>query len=215
MKNVFLLLSLCLFTGNFCSVYGQSGDGKYRQHTGFYLSMSVGPTFGLITDDMSGTINNKLEFSGTGFQFDIKIGGAVQENLILHACMASTMISGPKINSANQVGRLKDNMGISENMLVGAGLTYYIMPSNFFLSGTAGMGNYTFTDSKDSENSIKTDNGFSMQLKVGKEWWVGKRWGLGVSLTYGTTIVNNGPYDGVEEKLTSNRFGILFNATFN
>ena len=218
MKNVFLLLSFCLFTGKFFSVYGQSdaGSGKNRQHTGFYLSLSGGPAFGTISNDMKGTLTGKLDFSGTGAQFDIKIGGAVKENLILHATMISTSISGAKVTSSGQVGRLSDNMNISENMLIGGGLTYYVMPSNFFLSGSVGIGNYNLIDnSKDSDINIRTDNGFSMQLKVGKEWWVGKRWGLGMSLTYGTTIVNNGPYDGIEEKLTSNRFGILFNATFN
>ena len=177
--------------------------------------MSIGPTFGTIRDDMTGTITDKLEFSGTGVQFDIKIGGAVQENLILYASMASTVINGPKINSTSQTGRLNGNMGINENMLIGVGLTYYVMPNNLFLSGSAGMGNYTLTDNNDSKNNVKTDNGFSIQLKAGKEWWVGKRWGLGIALTYGKTIVKNGPYVGTEEKFNSNRFGVLFNATFN
>ena len=54
-----------------------------------------------------------------------------------------------------------------------------------------------------------------MQLKAGKEWWISKRWGLGIAFTYGKTFVHNGPRDGEEEKLNSNRFGILLNATFN
>ena len=215
MKNVFLLLSFCLFTSNFCFVYGQSGDGKFQQHTGFFLSMSIGPAFGLISDDMKGAVTDRLEFKGTGLQFDIKIGGALRENLILHATMASTAINGAKIKSKNQTGRLNDNMSVNENMMIGIGLTYYVMPNNIFLSGSAGIGNYTLTDTKNSENNLRTDNGFSMQLKAGKEWWVGKRWGLGIALTYGKTLVNNGPYDGVEEKFNSNRFGILFNTTFN
>ena len=214
MKNVYLLLCFCLFTGKFCSVYGQSGDGKYRQHTGFYLSMSVGPTFGAITNDIK---NGDTEtYSGTGAQFDIKIGGAVKENLILHASMATTSISGPTVKTSYYgSGRLKEDMTFNENLIVGVGLTYYMMPTNIFLSGTVGMGNYTFTDSKESDNNMKTDNGFSMQLKAGKEWWVGKRWGLGIAISYGKTIVNNGPYDGIEQKFNSNRFGVLFNATFN
>jgi len=215
MKNVFLVLIFCLLTGIFCSVNGQTDKGKFQQHTGFYLSMSIGPTFGTIVDDMKGAVTDKLEFSGTGAQFDIKIGGAVQENLILHASMISTLVNGPKIKSPNQTGRLTDNLGISENMIIGVGLTYYIMPDNFFLSGSAGMGYFTLTDNKEPKNNINTDNGFSMQLKAGKEWWLGKRWGLGIALAYGKTILKNGPYDGTEERFNSNRFGILFNATFN
>ena len=210
MKNVFLLLSLCLFTGNF--LYGQSGKDKYQQHTGFFLSMSIGPAFGTISNDMNG---DKLEFSGTGSQFDIKVGGAIRENLILHATMISTAMTGAKVKYVNQTGKLTNDISVNENMMIGAGLTYYVMPSNIFLSGSAGIGNYTLENTKDSKNNIKTDNGLSMQLKAGKEWWVGKRWGLGAAFTYGKTVLTNGPYDGVEEKFNSNRFGVLFNVTFN
>jgi hypothetical protein len=69
----------------------------------------------------------------------------------------------------------------------------------------------------DSNNDISfsTDRGFSMQLKAGKEWWISKRWGLGVALTYGKTKLTNTPGGGVEELMNSNNFGILFNATLN
>ena len=215
MKNVFLLLCFCLFTSNFVSVYGQSevSNVKYRQHTGFYLSLSAGPAFGTISNQIKG--GDLEKYSGTGALFDLKIGAALQENLILHATMISTSISGAKVTLPNASGRLNDNMSINENMLIGGGLTYYVMPQNILLSGSVGVGNYNITDTKNSDNNRKTDNGFSMQLKIGKEWWVGKRWGLGMSLTYGKTFLNNGPYDGIENKFNSNRFGVLFNATFN
>ena len=70
-------------------------------------------------------------------------------------------------------------------------------------------------DSKNSDNDIITEGGFSMQLKLGKEWWVSKNWGLGIGLTYGKTNVTNEPTNGEMEELSSNRFGILFNTTFN
>jgi hypothetical protein len=215
MKKIFLLLSFCLFAGSFCTIYGQSENGKFRQHTGFYLSMSVGPVFGTITDDLISPTKGLLKLSGTGAKFDIKIGGAVKENLILHATFFSSVLNGPEIKSNFVSVKASDNMSINENMVLGGGLTYYIMPANIFLSGSIGMGNYSITDTKNSTNSGTTDNGFSMQLKVGKEWWVGKRWGLGATLTYGKTSVHNGPRSGMEEKLNSDRFGVLFNATFN
>jgi hypothetical protein len=215
MENVFILLSFCLLTGSFCSVYGQEGIGKYQQHTGFFLSRSTGPVFGKITSDaVSPDFTGIMEFSGNGIIFDIKIGGALNENLVLHATMISSMINGPKVKSGYQTGKAPENMGITENMLIGGGLTYYIMPENFFLSGSVGIGNYSGTDSKDSSNNFTSDNGFSMQLKAGKEWWVGKRWGLGMAVTYGKTFTNTQVSAG-KEKLNSNRFGVVFNATFN
>lgn len=54
-----------------------------------------------------------------------------------------------------------------------------------------------------------------MQFKLGKEWWVSKNWGFGLGLTYDKTYATNDPGAGEMEKLESNRFGILFNTTFN
>jgi len=97
--------------------------------------------------------------------------------------------------------------------MFGGGLTYYIMPQNIFLSGSLGIGNFTMMDQK-NDQTTSTQRGFSMQLKAGKEWWVSKKWGLGLSVTYGTTSLTNNS-GGISEKLNSNRFGILFNATLN
>jgi len=195
--------------------YGQTVNGKYRQHTGFYLSMSAGPVFGKISTDVISPNPGLVEFSGgSGAKFDLKIGGAVKENLILHGTIISSTLNGPVVKVGNQAGKASDNLTVGETM-IGGGLTYYIMPSNIFLSGSAGIGRFTLLDTKDDTVNGSTDNGFSMQLKAGKEWWIGKRWGLGIALTYGKTVVHHGPYDGVEEKSNSNRFGILFNATFN
>jgi hypothetical protein len=209
-KNVILLLSFCLMASNFQSVYAQSNRDKHQQHTGFYLSMGLGPAFGTITSDMG---HELIDMSGTGVKFDFKIGGAVKENLILHGTMISTMLSGPSVKSSyGGTGKAGDNISITENMLIGGGLTYYIMPSNLFLSGSLGLGNYSITDTDNSSVNGTTNSGFSMQLKVGKEWWVSRRWGLGIALTYGKTFVDN---TAGNEKLNSNRFGILFNATLN
>lgn len=188
------------------SMYG------YHTHDGFYLSMSLGPVFGTITDDMRGAY--KMDMSGTGGQFDLKIGGAIQENLILHATLISNGLSGPTIKvSGGDPMKASDNMNVGEAM-IGGGLTYYLMPQNIFFSGSVGIGNFSIYDSK-SDNNVSTQHGFSMQLKVGKEWWISKNWGFGVGLTYGKTALTNNPGGGVEERMNSNRFGILFNTTFN
>lgn len=183
----------------------------YRQHTGFYLSLSVGPNFPSITSEIPGISNFK--FTGTGAQFDIKIGGAVKENLILHATLISNALAGPKVTSSGISQKISNNVSIGEAMF-GGGITYYIMPANFFLSGSVGLGNYTVM-AENNANSISTNRGFSMQLKIGKEWWVSKRWGLGIAATYGKTKLTNSPGGRIEEFMNSNNLGILFNATLN
>jgi hypothetical protein len=183
----------------------------YRQHKGFYLSMSIGPNFPSITDEVVGDYD--LKFKGVGAQFDLKIGGAVKENLILHATLTSNTMSGPEVISDGTSQNTSNNITLGETM-IGGGITYYLMPSNIFLSGSLGIGNFTLIDD-DNDISFSTDRGFSMQLKAGKEWWISKRWGLGVALTYGKTKLTNTPGGGVEELMNSNNFGILFNATLN
>lgn len=206
MKKV---LILCLVLFCFYKLQAQEG---YHQHDGFYLSMSVGPLFGSVTDDLG---SNTLDMRGTGAQFDFKIGGAIKENLILHATLISNTLPGPSIKVSNNSSvKSSDNLTVGEAMF-GVGLTYYMMPSNIFISGTIGLGNFSIIDSQDSKNNVSTQRGISMQLKFGKEWWISKNWGFGVGLTYGKTNLTNEPGDGIVEKLDSNRFGILFNTTFN
>ena len=212
MKKFFLLslLTALFFVSNAQMIdRGQVLD--YRLHKGFYLSMSIGPNFPSITIEEVRVTDMKI--TGTGAQFDIKIGGAVQENLILHATLASNSITGPKVTSFGTSQNSSNKMAMGEAM-IGAGMTYYFMPANIFVSGSAGLGNFTLIDN-DNDINISTDRGFSFQLKAGKEWWVSRRWGLGVAVSYMKTMVTNKPGGGTEEKLNSNNFAIVFNATLN
>ena len=196
----------------------QQLDG-YHRHDGFYLSMSIGPVFGnvMVNTKSYGTLNT-INMSGTGGVFDFKIGGAIRENLILHADLISNGIAGPTIETTRNLSttsvKAPDTFGVGEAMY-GVGMTYYVMPSNILISGTLGLGKFTLTDTKDTKNNMTTQGGLSLQLKLGKEWWVSKNWGLGVGLTYGTTKVTNESTGNPTEELNSNRFGILFNTTFN
>ena len=173
--------------------------------------MSVGPVFSGITDEVVGSYN--LKFKGTGAQFDLKVGGAIKENLILHATVTSNTMSGPEITSGGSSQNTSNNLTLGET-LIGGGITYYFIPANIYLSGSLGLGNFTLIDS-DNDSSVSTDRGISMQLKAGKEWWISKRWGLGVAITYGKTKLTNTPGGGEEERMNSNNFGILINATLN
>jgi len=206
MRKVFIL-SFVLF--GFSNINAQDG---FHQHDGLYLSMSAGPLFGGVNDDLG---SYSMKMSGTGAEFDFKIGGAIKENLILHATITSSTLPGPTIKMSDNTSiKASDNMTVGEVML-GGGLTYYLMPSNVFLSSSIGIGNFSIIDNNDNTNNVSTQRGFSMQLKVGKEWWISKNWGFGVGLTYGKTNLTNEPGGGITEKMDSNRFGILFNTTFN
>jgi hypothetical protein len=208
-KSIMLFVLLCAFF----TMYAQEPQ---HQHKGLYLSLGIGPVFGNVEDVVKDNIegNYTLNMSGVGLNMDLKIGGAVKENLILHATITSSALPGPTISiSGNDDIKTSDNMSVGEAM-IGAGATYYFMPSNFLISGSAGIGNFSIINEDDNVN-ISTERGLSIQLKAGKEWWISKKWGMGIALTYGKTNLTNNPGGGISEKLDSNRFAVLLNVSFN
>ena len=221
MKSV-LILCLLLLGFNLLKAQQVIDQQKgYHKHDGFYLSMNLGPVFSDVTDHVNafgGSSAYTLDMSGQGAVMDMKIGGAIRENLILHATIISNSMSGPTIittkNGFVTSAKASNSFAISD-AIYGVGLTYYVMPSNYFVSGSIGIVTFTLVDSGQDNSSISTQGGLAMQFKLGKEWWVSKNWGLGVGVTYSKSSVTNEPSKGEFEHLISNRFGILFNTTFN
>lgn len=193
------------------------------EHDGFYLSMSAGPVMGHVTAsgmNPNATIKSTVNMSGPGGMVDLKIGGEVRKNLLLHATIISNSLVGPTVKSTfidtYSTSVKTPNSFIVGEVMLGAGVTKYIMPTNILLSGSVGFGRFSYTDNEDSASDYITKPGISFQLKLGKEWWVSKNWGLGVGLSYGRTTSNKKDDLGViVEKYDSRRFGILLNATFN
>jgi hypothetical protein len=191
-----------------------SAEKGFHLHDGFYLSFGYSASFGNIKAE--GENMSALTISDVGFGFDCLIGWAVKENLLLHFTGSGCIIYGPTAKFADGTSeKAPDNISLM-GMFSGIGATYYFMPNNMFVSASLGSGSFDFNDSKNSEKNWHTDPGFSFQIKAGKEWWVSKNWGLGVAATY--TMLNS-EYTPVgsstSENWSSNRFSILFSATFN
>lgn len=194
-----------------------------HQHEGFYLSMGLGPVFGNVIAEINpfGYNPPTVNFNGTAALFDFKIGASIYENLILHATLVSNVLAGPTVTTTSSprdynpsIYKMPDSYSIRESML-GVGFTKYGMLSNVFFSGSIGVGYFSTVDTKDSKNNFSTDPGISMQVKVGREWWISKNWGLGIGVSYGKTKLRNLPPNEDAEKFNSNRIGILLNTTVN
>jgi len=184
-------------------------QNEEKQHDGFYMSACLGPVFGKITDKYN---SSTMTMNGTGFELDLKIGASVTKDLILHGTLITKSMPGPKVNNEGSVTTMSDEISVNE-LMYGAGLTYYFMPVNFFVSGSAGIGKFTVSNSTNDTKS-KTHSGFSFQLIAGKEWWISKKWGLGAGITYSKTHLTN-KVNETEEKLDSNRFSIMLSVTFD
>ncbi len=214
MKKIFvlslvLLGALQMFAQDYYTPKPYTG----RKHRGFYLSMGLGAN----TTNMTSVSKNygTSTFKGPGAIFDLKIGGTIGQNLILHATLLSHGVTGPKIESdfwGIEETKTDNKYNISEGM-IGGGLTYYTF-DNFMFSGSLGFGGFTVTDERENYD-FTTDNGISFQLKTGKEWWVSPKWALGVAVYYHHTNCLNQKGTFEEERLKSNNFGIVFNATLN
>lgn len=184
-----------------------TGLAQEKTHTGFYLSMQTGPVFGYVNGNTN--TGYSLKVSGPAFGFDIQIGGAIQENTILHGSIGYKSIYKPEAEIQGITGRLDQTF---DETLIGIGLTQYF-GKNFFATAVAGTGNFSLYD--EVENStISTENGFSYQLKAGKEWWIASRWALGAALEYGGTRTKDTSGD-YKEEWQSHRFSVRFTATLN
>ncbi len=204
MKKFLNLATMLFMLGITFTVYSQE-----KKHEGFYLSLQVGPAMGYINGNLANTAS--MEVSGTGYAMDILLGGAIKENLILHGILGFKSIPGPEIKFDGQSTTLSNDYSFNE-LIIGGGSTYYFQ-KNFFVTGNIGVGNFSF--SSESENmTVETSNGFSYQLKAGKEWWIASRWALGAALEYGGTRTKD-EMDGSEETWQSHRYGIRVTATLN
>jgi len=214
MKKV-VLIGIILF----CCLHSYSKSfnlpKKYTDntHRGFYLSMALGYNSTSIDADSKNYGNSN--FKGAGGVIDLKIGGTLTENVILHATILSHGVTGPKIekeNNYNNNFKADNKLLISEGM-IGVGLTYYT-PDNIFLSTSLGIGSFGF-ENKREDIDFTTDKGFGFQFKAGKEWWLSRKWGIGVAAYFHTTDCINQEGSYAEENISSRNFGIVFNATLN
>jgi hypothetical protein len=194
------VLGFVLVASLFAIPYAQAGQP--RTHDGLFLRLSGGVGF-------ENTSFEDLELSGTGGDGNFAIGGTVGRNLILHGTLWGWDVSDPdfEIDNTDTHGEIQGDVSLGA---LGGGLTYYLEPSNIYLSGSLGMGKLSYEDP--SGNTSDTDLGVALDFCLGKEWWVGNSWGLGIAgdLNYHSfpDDVSNGNWDGVS-------FAIRFSATLN
>ena len=192
-------------------------DSKgFHKHDGFYLSLNGGLAFGTITLNAKNGNYNKMEVSGAGYQYELKIGSVISEeaNLILSLDIIENIIPSP-IVTFDGVSPSSGTMLYAGDAILGLGITKYFMPANIFIIVIVGEGMFSENISNKIYNSQK---GFGYQLKCGKEWWVLDYWGFGVAAGVGY-LSANGNADATNpsysSKYSTTTFFVVFNSTFN
>ena len=207
-KIIFLLMMLSV------TVYAQESEPPgFHTHDGFYLSMNIGPGFGKINWEATNFSFKKAEFGGTGGQFEFRIGGVVAENFILSFDLLGRSILNPDMTQDGRATATINNLSVSD-VIIGGGLTYYFMPANIFVSGSAGLGSFSIKF-ENSGSTGSTKQGLGFQFKAGKEWWISTEWALGISAGIAYVSADDKPVSNYTGKFSTTRFFVLFNTTFN
>jgi hypothetical protein len=178
-----------------------------REHDGgFFARLAVGG--GYASTSTKDDFGDKVELNGPSFDFDVALGVGIGRNFIVHASVFGWSVVDPTIE-VNGVGFDTDDVTLSLAAF-GPGVTYYFGESNFYLTGAVGIATQTL---KIDRVTFDSDTGWAMQVGLGKEWWVGDRWGVGVAAGFNYHSVPSGESD--VDDLTGPAFGLRFSATYN
>ena len=185
------------------AAYG-AADPTAHRHDGFYLRMFLGLGYTAMSLE-----DQDLDVSGGGGAFGIAAGFAVSDNLIVYAEIFDDIAVNPKVKINGMTGDTEDvNAGV---VAIGAGLAYYIQPSNIYVSGTLSLGQITVQ--QNGEEVGESEFGPGVSLMVGKEWWVSNNWGVGVAAQlYAGRMKDKGEN---APTWSTTAAAIAFSATFN
>jgi len=174
-----------------------------NEHDGFFLRFQLGAGYQSLTYQA----NPDVVFSGLAGNFVFQIGGALMNNFILFGEINSVLVDEPKVKVGSASGTAE---GVSVSVVgLGGGFSYYVMPSNVYLSLSVTASKATL---EDSYSSGESEYGLGTTLSLGKEWWVSENWGLGVALVGQFAYMKD---KGVSNKMYNYYGGIAFSATFN
>ncbi|HVP66830.1 MAG TPA: hypothetical protein VMT17_06165 [Anaeromyxobacteraceae bacterium] len=175
------------------------------RHKGFFLRMDGG--FGYLGSSAS---QGGLSVSVNGFssQFGVAVGAAIVENLILAGDFWGAIAWAPSVTVS---GGTANGGSVSSNLIgIGPHVTYYFMPANVYVSVTPSV---TWVSLSYADQTASTKAGFGMKFALGKEWWVGSHWGLGIA---GQFMFSLNEDQGTNPPTwTSFAGGVSFSATLN
>lgn len=151
-----------------------------QTHDGFYLRMGIGLGYLSAKDKLEFSFGNATSsgdatISGTGVSGEFALGGTVAPGLVLGGASQFGVFPKPKVSSGGQSVTADNGVVLSS---LGLLLDYYIDPKDgFHIQGLVG---YATLQSTNSSNNSKTPSGLALSAGVGKEWWVGDEWSVGI-----------------------------------
>jgi hypothetical protein len=180
-------------------------------HDGFFMRFNAGFGFMSASETYAGATDT---YSGGGVTLAAAFGGVVAPNLVIFGELLATTILDPDYRVSGIPGSTALNGTDMSMGSIGPGIAYYFMPINLYLSGTLTFTKISFSDSTPRNASGDTNVGIGLSMMVGKEWWVGWDWGIGVAGRLQIASMRDYP-EGYDARMGATVFSILFSATFN
>ena len=149
-------------------------------------------------------------YSGLGFTASGLMGGAIAPNLILFGEIVGSSIVNADLSSS---GTYQGSSGYDMTMFgIGPGILYYFEPINVYVSGTLAFTKMFISYTGDGYPAGDTNWGIGADFKVGKEWWVAPRWGIGIG---GMVHLASMKDPQADNNMTAATFSLLFSASFD
>lgn len=189
---------------------------KPREHDGgIFVRLSAGigrtETNYDVPVDFEEPMMEEAAIQGMSGDANLAIGAIVSPGLALHGTIWGSKILDPELSIDGQEEELDDTTFLVHAF--GGGVTYYTSRSNVYLSASVGLAQ---GDLKVGSITFETGTGWAVDLTLGKEWWVGDRWGIGLA---GAIDFHDLPEadddDGIAVDLSGTSFALRFSASFN
>lgn len=199
-----VIIALCL-TGILAA---QTNPGAHH-HEGFFMRLLAGGGPGKVTVD--NVMGSEMIFTGMGGDFHFQIGSSIIDNLIVFGELGGFHLIFPKLEWLGGTSQL---LTISVSAIeYGAGLTYYMMPANLYFSGSV---MYCSDRIEGVNEKGKREYGLGFLAALGKEWWIGNNWGLGVALFLeSSSVKDKEEMTGAQVTIKNLIYGIALSVTMD
>jgi hypothetical protein len=150
--------------------------------------------------------------TGLAAQFNFALGHMITEQLALNMDLV--------LSRAGDADRELVESTVLTAVHMGAGVTYWIMPINIFIGASVGLANSSIEGSQRRLADLElpeinsSDVGLGLHAAIGKQWWLGPRWGIGGALSVLTSLAGN-PDSGHDTSRHVVGVGALLNVTFH
>jgi len=194
-------------------------EAGIETHDGLMLRFAIGPGGGVVKQFYPDIDGLKVDLSGGGLLWSFDLGAGVTDRLTVQARLGQLLLLGPSFSAQNARPGSPESEGLPEGSsvsatLVGAGITYHLMPINMYVTAIGGLSfiSLHIADLADHDQEVAR-TGFGVNLDVGKEWWITNQIGIGVAARF-WWATGGAEYRGAELDRTLLAFGLLFSMTY-